>query len=793
MNKILLLLIFSGILLFKSNAATWYVNLNATGSNNGTSWTNAYTDLQNAIGASTFGDEIWIATGTYKPTTTSTRTISFVIKNGTKVYGGFNGTETLLSERNITTNVTVLSGGIATGAATDNSYHVVSFVSVGSQTRLDGVTITAGYSDLNYGGGIYSLDSSPIVENCRLAGNYAEDGGAIYHLNSGILTLKKCIFDGNVADDKGGALYLTATTNASDCYFKSNQGSIGGAIYINGYISSFSNCVMAGNNASVGSAIYSGANGTMNVSNSLIVGNYAASYITVGVASIGSSLHRIVNCTVAHNFDGNATSTISAAINLNNSSSIINSIIYGNNSLAQVSNSGVNMSNCIMQTGTNQATGTNISSSNPHFVLPGAFTSAPFDTTGYDYHLNALSPAIDAGLNASVVGTTDLDGIARVQNTTVDLGAYETNFCSSVLTLSPAAPYTICGGIPLNLSVTGGVAYLWSTGATTSSINVSTAGTYSIVFEDNSGCRGNLQAVVTTSSNPIPTIVFSGGSLNAGSFASYQWSFNGTSISGATGSTHVPMEGYGIYSVIVTNSGGCSGNDTYCFSPAALSATGPTSFCPGGSVTLNVTGGTGFVWSNGELDSSITVTTAGTYVVTVQNAVAGCSVSFQQVVTVFALPTPAVNHSAGYLTTTPFSTYQWNFNGTPIPGANSQNLAPTNGNGQYTVTVTNASGCSGTSVIYNYNNLGLGENTNEFVSVYPNPVAGNGTLKLISGEELGEDITILIYNPAGSIVLKIDVSALPGSIVLPGLNPGIYFMDIKTEKQNLKRLKISVI
>lgn len=792
MNKILLLLLFNGIILFKSNAATWYVNINATGSNDGTSWTDAYTNLQTAIGASNFGDEIWVAAGTYKPTTTTTRTISFVIKNGTKVYGGFNGTETLLSERDITTNVTVLSGAIATGAATDNSYHVVSFVSIGNQTRLDGFTITAGYSDLNYGGGIYSLDSSPTVENCRLAGNYAEDGGAIYHLNSGILTLKKCVFDGNVADDQGGALYLTATTNVSDCYFKSNQGSLGGAIYLDVFVSSFSNCVMAGNNAAVGSAIYSGANGTMNVSNSLIVGNYATSYITICSPSTGSELHRIVNCTVAHNYNGNATSTLSAAIKLNNSSSIINSIIYGNNSL-QVSNTGVNMSNCIMQTGTNQATGTNISSLNPGFVLPGAYTSAPFDTTGYDYHLNTLSPAINAGLNASVVGATDLDGIARIQNTTVDLGAYETNFCSSIQTLSPAAPYTICGGTPLNLSVMGGVDYLWSTGAVTSSINVSTVGTYSVVFEDTSGCRGNLQAVVTASSNPAPSIAFSGGSLNAGTFATYQWLFNGTPISGATGSTHVPMEGYGVYSVNVTNAGGCPGTDTYCFSPAALSATGPTSFCPGGSVTLNISGGTGFVWSNGELDSSITVTTAGTYTVTVQNAVAGCSVSFQQAVTLLAVPIPTISHSGGYLLTNTFSTYQWSFNGTPIPGANSQNLAPTNGNGQYTVTVTNASGCAGTSVIYNYNNLGLGENTDDLISVYPNPVDGKGTLKLTYGEGLPGNTTIWIYDLSGSIVLTIHAPVLPESIDLPGLNPGIYFMDIKTEKQNLKRLKISVI
>lgn len=128
-----------------------YVNANATGANSGASWTNAFTDLQSALNSTCPGiTQIWVAAGTYKPTSGADRNISFVMKNGLAIYGGFsgNGTETMLSQRNWTTNVTTLSGDIGTvGSATDNSYHVIfnNFTSGSPLTNgavLDGFTIT---------------------------------------------------------------------------------------------------------------------------------------------------------------------------------------------------------------------------------------------------------------------------------------------------------------------------------------------------------------------------------------------------------------------------------------------------------------------------------------------------------------------------------------------------------------------------------------------------------------------------------------------------------------------------
>lgn len=85
-------------------AATKHVKYSATGANNGTSWANAYTSLQTALTDAQAGDQIWVAAGTYKPTTGTDQSISFQLRNGVAVYGGFAGTETNLSQRNISVN-----------------------------------------------------------------------------------------------------------------------------------------------------------------------------------------------------------------------------------------------------------------------------------------------------------------------------------------------------------------------------------------------------------------------------------------------------------------------------------------------------------------------------------------------------------------------------------------------------------------------------------------------------------------------------------------------------------------
>ncbi|MDV7402553.1 hypothetical protein RZS08_64625, partial [Arthrospira platensis SPKY1] len=99
-----------------------YVNDDASGNNDGSSWTDAFNDLQDALalaGSCSGVTEIWVAEGTYYPTSGADRNISFSMVNGVAIYGGFDGTETQLSERNWVSHVTTLSGDI--GVPGDNS------------------------------------------------------------------------------------------------------------------------------------------------------------------------------------------------------------------------------------------------------------------------------------------------------------------------------------------------------------------------------------------------------------------------------------------------------------------------------------------------------------------------------------------------------------------------------------------------------------------------------------------------------------------------------------------------
>ncbi len=788
--KVLLSCFFMG-LISTTFATTLFVNSNASGANNGANWNDAFNDLQSAIAISTFGDEIWVAAGTYKPTSTTDKTVYFEIKNGTKVYGGFNGTETFLNERNPIANVTILSGDIATSSTFDNSYHVVYFWNTSNQTLLNGFTIRGGNAILDgsadAGGGIYASNSSAVIENCKFISNVGDYGGALAQVNTGICTVKNCVFEANNSNTVGGAVYLSNDMAFfTDCFFTYNQSSgDGGAVYLNSSEFNFDRCVFSGNTSvDDGSVFYVGNFATLILSNSLLVGNYASGQEVISMnESFNQEVNEIINCTVANNRQlQNGSGT--RAITMNSISTIANSIIWDNGGDSEVLATGVNINNCIIQPATNNANGTNVLSNDPQFSNPGNLALAPFDASSSDYHLGLFSPGIDYGLDISVLGTNDLDGLTRIQNV-VDLGAYESSFCSSPLTLDQNGPFNICGGTPITISVSGASLYNWSTGSSDSFITTNIAGNYSVVFQDFNGCRGQINIPVLASILPTPTIVFTNGSLSVGSFNTYQWSFNGTAINGSNQANHIPLEGYGLYSIEVTNSAGCIGLDTFCLSPAMISPNGSTTFCDGESVTLTAENGSNFVWSNGELDSEITVTEAGTYTVTVLNQTAGCPVTLSQLVNVNANPLPVINFLSGLLTTGNFETYQWFFEGNLINGATSSSLLPSNGNGAYSVVVTNADGCEGTSLIYNYSNVGIKEEHIGNFAFFPNPVSKGAGVTIYSSFDASAAI-IHLYDITGKICFESIMTQNPENINLSGLQRGVYIIELATEQGSIR-------
>src|SRR4030095_14116138 len=186
-----------------------YVDASATGANNGTSWADAFTDLQSALAIASGGDEIWVAAATYKPTSTADRTISFAMKNAVGIYGGFAGTETQRGQRDPAANVTILSGDIGTGGdASDNSYHVVlADGTVSLSGVLDGFTITGGQANggganQDRGGGMWDNGGSPTLNNLKFTSNFALEGGG-FRVTSGAPVLTGCSFLSNSVSSPG--------------------------------------------------------------------------------------------------------------------------------------------------------------------------------------------------------------------------------------------------------------------------------------------------------------------------------------------------------------------------------------------------------------------------------------------------------------------------------------------------------------------------------------------------------------------------------------------------------------
>ena len=354
-----------------------YVNVSAGGNNDGTTWTDAYTSLQSALNSASSGDEIWVAKGTYYPSsaydlTNTSRFYHFRMINGVAIYGSFAGTETAVIQRtNIGlggANETILSGDIGTANdSTDNCYHVFYHPSgVDATAILDGFTITGGNangsSPHNSGGGMYNSSSSPTINNTTFISNSATVGGGLsVYGSSATTTITNSLFITNISITQGGGLYFSQSqptiTNTTLTLNHSNVG--GGMIIINGAQPTFNNCIFWGNTS-------------------------------------GSS--------------GNQ-------FRLNNGTATLNYSCYANgtNDVTLLSN------------GTLTAINNNITS-DPLFV----------DTNNGDYRIDGESPATDAGNNSDNSQTYDIRGngfsrkLSKTDGSagTIDMGAYEFKFGS---------------------------------------------------------------------------------------------------------------------------------------------------------------------------------------------------------------------------------------------------------------------------------------------------------------------------------------------------------------------------
>ncbi|GAB3702510.1 hypothetical protein GCM10027592_32000 [Spirosoma flavus] len=616
-----------------------YVKVGGAGTGSGDSWANASGDLQSQINVAG-AQQVWVAQGTYKPglAVGNNRTLSFSMKNGVAIYGGFapTGSPASLSERKPTSFTTVLSGDIGTaGNSADNSYHVINNPSgLTNSAVLDGFVISGGNANgssspddaggaiLNKGNGSGGT-CSPLIRNCIFQNNSAANlGGAIYNAGytSGVSspTLINCVFVNNSSANQGGAIY--------------NDGSVGGT-------SSpiLTNCSFLSNSAT----------------------NSGGAMGSVGYQ--GNSRPVLTNCIVWGN-GGSRTFTNGPGAVIITSYSLFESSVTGYNA------------------GTDNLT----------------TTVSPF-VSGSDAQLNGCSSAINAGDNSANSTANDLSGNTRVFGNRIDLGAYElqttgglilsvpelstatvgVGFSQSFVASAGAAPFSYSlasGSFPPGLSLS-------STGVLSGTPTQAGSFTLSAKATDATSCSG-VSAPYVLTVNTILGLSASPGAVCVGSVTTFT-----ATVGSATGSYSYtlnngltpPLTGTAsssAFSLSLTASG--SGTQTYTLTVAAngqrassqtvlmvnplpvasLSHSGTLS-CAQTSVTLTAGGGTSYTFANSNgivgtpgPTNTLVVTTPGTYSVLVTSA-SGClsttttTVAYQNCAPVVANPIPPQSLTVG--------------------------------------------------------------------------------------------------------------------------------------------------
>jgi hypothetical protein len=448
-------------------------------------WTEAYTNVQDALAKAKDPAEIWVAKGVYYPDIGSGQvkgsiTASFVLTDGVSLYGGFDHGDLVLTDRDWVGNHTVLSGDIDENDTTDvnniitetfeisgnNSRHVLFARGVTGTAVLDGFYVTAGQAfgpaPHFYGGGMHCDGSgsgnhcNPTLRNLTFSGNQASDGGALYNNGSdggeSSPTIHNATFTANDAGD-GGAIFNhgdsgTSSPKMTMVTFTRNTGSYGAVMYNNGRKGfskpEITNAVFTGNESDdEGGVMYNDGDFGFCmpvITNALFSGNYAHNGgVMFNVGNQGICSPVLTNAT----FSGNEAGS-EAGVMFNNGYTegtvqpqVRNSILWNNKDK--------NFTGTITATIHNINAAVTFSHSLVQDSMPGGIWLGgdyvdgggnidqdplfitpvePFSapTTTGNLRLQPGSPAIDKGLNDYIIDVpTDLDGQPRITDGIGDL------------------------------------------------------------------------------------------------------------------------------------------------------------------------------------------------------------------------------------------------------------------------------------------------------------------------------------------------------------------------------------
>ncbi len=428
-----------------------------------TNWSTAATDIQDAVGAAQSGEFVVVSNGIYR-------------FGGAAVYGQETNRVALTNAITLLglygPQATVIVGSIL-GSQTRCVY-VGSNAVLNGFTLVDGSTRTSGDNLREQSGGGAWCEASGVISNCVIGGNsfpYANgsspsdgctaqwEGGAVYGgtiynstlANNSVTVLggaaaaavlvncvvatnlsfngyaagiyqgtaSNCSFNGNVNYEsvfpRVGGAYQSTLYN---CTFTGNQGYTGGTSSCTNY-----NCTLANNSGTYGGGTYGGVLYNCLVSSNTASGSGGGAYqgilfnclvISNAAASSGGGANggTFYNCTLV----GNKAVVVGGVQN----GTLYNSIIFYNTALASTNYGGGTFNNC---------------DTTPLVAGFGNITNEPafVNLAGGDFHLQSNSPCINAGNNANVVTNIDFDGNPRITGGTVDIGAYEYQTPTSII------------------------------------------------------------------------------------------------------------------------------------------------------------------------------------------------------------------------------------------------------------------------------------------------------------------------------------------------------------------------
>lgn len=388
----------------------WYVDDDRDG--NGTSWADAFVSIEAALTASSAGDEIFVAGGTYTPSGVLTINNAVVIRGG---YGGFG--ETHPDKQDFTAYESTIDGG--------GAYHVVKFMAGSDGAKLEGCTITGGNangsSGDDCGAGIYFDGVSPAIGQCVITDNTAVgNGGGIYCTNNASPIISNCtIVDNEVPDGSGGGICsVGASPVLNECTITANYAYVngGGVCAKSGSSVALTNCVIAGNRAVAdGGGVYD------NDSDSTLVNCTVTANAGGGLRSVDDSNTTIRNCLFWENRIDTDANKIEIKLLGTSHADISNCDVEGGEA-------GINKGSQATLTfgmGATWAEGGNIDS-DPNFVTPGYWEEATAPGTltleatvrdfvvageeqnypGFSAHQDFELDSYENGLDLGIVGLT---------------------------------------------------------------------------------------------------------------------------------------------------------------------------------------------------------------------------------------------------------------------------------------------------------------------------------------------------------------------------------------------------